>query len=176
MYVAGGAGGAGTGSDFTTIKYNPSGSQYWIIRYYGPFNRTDVATAITRDEFGTIYITGFSEIEPARMVCTTVKYNQSLISLEDYEHSTPNKIYLSQNYPNPFNHGTRKQYTLPLRAFVTIKIYNLLGEEVATLVNEEKPAGNHWVSFDGSSLPSGVYLYRITAAKYTKTKKFLVMK
>jgi len=86
------------------------------------------------------------------------------------------KYSLSQNYPNPFNPSTIISFTLARSSFVTLKIYNILGNEVTTLVNEVIPGGNHQIEFDASGLSSGVYLYTITAGDFAETKKMLLMK
>jgi hypothetical protein len=83
---------------------------------------------------------------------------------------------LRQNYPNPFNPSTTIGYELPHASRVSLKIYNVLGQEVATLVNEEKPAGVHEVRFDGSGLSSGVYFYRLRAGDFVQSKKLVVLK
>lgn len=88
----------------------------------------------------------------------------------------PAKFSLNQNYPNPFNPVTHMQYTTGSRSLVTLKIYNVLGKEVVTLVNEEKPSGEHKMVFDASALSSGVYLYTLHAASFVQTKKLLVLK
>ena len=87
-----------------------------------------------------------------------------------------NNFILKQNYPNPFNPSTRINYTIPKTSFVNLKIYNVLGKEVATLVNEIKPAGNYEVLFNGSNLASGVYFYKMEADKFSSTKKFILLK
>jgi Secretion system C-terminal sorting domain len=83
---------------------------------------------------------------------------------------------LSQNYPNPFNPTTTIRYSIPEESRVTIKVYNMLGAEVATLINENKAAGNHQIDFDGSKLASGTYVYKIQTDKYSASKKFLLLK
>ncbi len=83
---------------------------------------------------------------------------------------------LYQNYPNPFNPTTVIDYKIPRSGLVTLKIYDILGREVATLVDDEKPAGNYKVSFDGSRLSSGIYFYRIQAGDYVSVKKMILMK
>ena len=83
---------------------------------------------------------------------------------------------LSQNYPNPFNPATEIKYSLPESGFVTLKVYDMLGREASVLVNEDKTAGNYSVTFDGSSLSSGVYFYQLKAGQYTDTKKFVLLK
>ena len=87
-----------------------------------------------------------------------------------------NSFSLSQNYPNPFNPVTSIQYTVGSRKYVSIKIYDVLGNEVATLVNEEKPAGSYTVHFDGSKLSSGIYFCRLKSGSFTATKKLMLIK
>jgi hypothetical protein len=88
----------------------------------------------------------------------------------------PKEFSLKQNYPNPFNPTTRIEYTIPNVEFVTLKVYNLLGQEVSTLVNTRQGAGKYSVNFNSSSLPSGVYFYKITAGTFVSSKKMLIMK
>jgi len=85
-------------------------------------------------------------------------------------------IALYNNYPNPFNPRTSLQYAIGSRQFVTLKIYDMLGKEVATLVNEEKPAGSYEVEFNASHLSSGIYFYQLSAGLYTNVKKMIVIK
>jgi hypothetical protein len=90
----------------------------------------------------------------------------------------PGKYNLSQNYPNPFNPTTTINYVVPKRSLVIIKVYNILGKEVAALVNEEMPAGHYSIklSADKYKLSSGVYFYRMQAGDFIETKKFVLMK
>ena len=88
----------------------------------------------------------------------------------------PLKFQLDQNYPNPFNPTTTINYQLSKNGMVTLKVYDVLGSEVKTLVNEIKQPGAYKVNFDGRSLPSGVYFYRLTAGTFTQTKKLVLMK
>ena len=94
----------------------------------------------------------------------------------------PADIQLEQNYPNPFNPTTTIKYSIPsvissgARNLVTLKVYNVLGKEMATLINEEKSAGNYSVSFDASYLSSGIYFYKLQAGTYVQTKKMVLMK
>jgi fibronectin type 3 domain-containing protein len=88
----------------------------------------------------------------------------------------PEVYAISQNYPNPFNPTTSIKYQLPKNSFVTISIYDMLGREVANLVNEEQEAGYYEFSFDGSQLSSGTYIYKITAGDFTDSKKLLLVK
>ncbi len=90
--------------------------------------------------------------------------------------NNPYNFKLYQNYPNPFNPTTTIGYSVPNASHVTLKVFNLLGEEVATLVNEEKSAGKYEVRFNGSNLASGVYIYKIQAGNFWDTKKFVLLK
>ncbi len=90
--------------------------------------------------------------------------------------NVPAVFGLQQNYPNPFNPSTTIRFTLPVREYVTLKVYNLLGEEIATLVNETVDAGESMVRFDGSRLASGVYLYRLQAGSSTLTRRMTLVK
>ena len=83
---------------------------------------------------------------------------------------------LSQNYPNPFNPSTTIQYEIPKNGSVTIKVYDVLGREVKTLVNEQKSLGNYRVEFNGSKFASGVYFYQLRVGSYLSTKKMILLK
>ena len=85
-------------------------------------------------------------------------------------------FWLNQNYPNPFNPSTEIKYSIPLKSFVNIKIFNILGKEVKTLVNEIKDAGEYSINFNAGSLTSGIYFYRISAGEYTSIKKMILLK
>lgn len=94
----------------------------------------------------------------------------------EIEISQPNVFYLGQNYPNPFNPSTNIKYSIPADGNVTLKMYDILGEEVSTLVNEFQQAGTFDVVFDGSNLSSGVYYYQLTSGELTSTKKMMLTK
>jgi len=88
----------------------------------------------------------------------------------------PSSFQLSQNYPNPFNPTTTINYSIPESGFVTIKIYDVLSKEIRILVSEEKSAGIYSIKFDGSSLSSGIYFYRMQTNNFSQTKKLLLLK
>lgn len=90
--------------------------------------------------------------------------------------NAPYDFRLSQNYPNPFNPSTTIRYSIPTAEFVTLKVYDLYGQEVSTLVSEQKQEGSYSVKFDGSNLASGVYVYKLAAENFIDSKKFTLLK
>ena len=127
---------------------------------------------------------------PIGTIGLVMNFDESITNVSPRdENINPDQLYLHQNFPNPFNPSTKIKFTIPsvtLRQaqsdiHVTIKVYDVLGNEVATLVNEEKPAGEYEVIFDSHSgnvrnLPSGVYFYQLKAGGYLETKKMVLMK
>ncbi|MCH7772115.1 MAG: T9SS type A sorting domain-containing protein [Bacteroidetes bacterium] len=97
-------------------------------------------------------------------------------STENLSNILPKHFSLDQNYPNPFNPSTSIQYAVSSMQFVSLKVYDLLGREVATLVNEEKPVGNYEVEFIGDGLTSGIYFYQLRAGNYVETKKMVLLR
>ena len=83
---------------------------------------------------------------------------------------------MSQNYPNPFNPETKINFAVPNAAFVTIDVYNSLGQVVSQIISKEMNAGYYTVDFNASHLTSGIYFYRITAGEFTETKKMMLIK
>ena len=102
-----------------------------------------------------------------RATLTSVNYDQNIL---------PSKFTLMQNYPNPFNSETIISYQLSVNSFITLKVYDVLGKEAATLVNENKEAGNYSVKFDASNFTSGVYYYTIQQNEKSEIKKLILMK
>ncbi len=95
---------------------------------------------------------------------------------EDNSDNIPTSFQLKQNYPNPFNPSTVIEYSLNRRSFVVMKVYDIKGTELKTLVSEEQTPGNYRVDFDGTKLPSGIYFYRVSANGITKTKPMVLIK
>ena len=88
----------------------------------------------------------------------------------------PESFALYCNYPNPFNPTTKIRYAISQTAFTSLKVYSILGEEIATLINEEKTPGVYEVNFDAANLTSGTYLYKLQAGNFTETKKMIILK
>jgi len=98
------------------------------------------------------------------------------VGIGDVDNSIPDKFVVEQNYPNPFNPSTVISYSLPKKGLVNIKIYNSLGQEIATLVDAVQSAGIHKVNFNASKLSSGVYFYQVMSENFTQVKKMMLMK
>lgn len=104
-------------------------------------------------------------------------FQKVLVAIGRQEEGVPGAYELAQNYPNPFNPSTTIHFEIPVRSQVTLKVYNLLGQEVRTLMNnEEKGVGRYYVRFDAEGLASGAYFYRLVAGDYVETKKLLLLR
>jgi hypothetical protein len=99
-----------------------------------------------------------------------------VVSIPPGTDSQPHQWALGQNYPNPFNPRTEIQLKIEHRGLSTVKVYDLLGREVAVLMNEVKEPGTYSVEFDGGVLASGVYLYQMTSGSFTRTRKMILLK
>lgn len=104
-----------------------------------------------------------------------ITYNGGITDVEKYEHSV-NEYKLFENYPNPFNPTTKIKYSVPQSEIVIIKVYDVLGKEIKTLVNGYKQSGTNEIDFDASELASGIYFYRMISGNYLETKKMLLLR
>jgi hypothetical protein len=98
------------------------------------------------------------------------------VGIQEISGEVPGEFNLSQNFPNPFNPITSIQYSISSKQFVKLKIYDLLGREIAILVNDEKPAGTYKVEFDASQLSSGIYFYKLQSGSFVETKKMILLR
>ena len=136
-----------------------SGTTNWLTAV----SFTDTVNGIVVGENGTILRT------------TNGGGGVSFIEEQEIDENTTDYI-LRQNYPNPFNPSTTIKFTISDVRFTTLRIYDVLGNEIATLVNEEKPVDNYEVEFNGTDLPSGIYFYQLRAGSYIETKKMVLLK
>ncbi len=104
------------------------------------------------------------------------RYGQPITGVSNPTATIPSEYALLQNYPNPFNPVTKISFDLPKTGLVSLKVFDILGKEVATLVNEVKNPGSYIVDFDGASLSSGVYFYRLETNGFTSVKKMMLIK
>jgi len=108
-------------------------------------------------------------------------FKTGVLGIDEGNNVYPEELKLFQNYPNPFNPITKIKFSIPnvassINLSTTLKVYDILGEEVVTLVNKPQFAGNYEVSFDGSYLSSGIYLYQIQAGDYSDVKKMILLR
>ena len=122
------------------------------------------------------YFTSNSSHEDNGWYIDDVRIEGIITSITDDQNEIPAEFSLSQNYPNPFNPTTSIRYAIPKPGFVTLKVYDVLGREVTTLVNAEKSAGSYEINFDASELTSGIYFYSVSAGSFTETKKMVLLK
>ena len=132
---------------------------------------------------GILYVAGSFLYSVQNADYLILKYS-SVTGLEDEEDLIINNYILDQNYPNPFNPTTKIRYSIPnvigsetkQSQIVSLKIFDVLGKQVASLVDKEQPAGSYDVDFNSSGLTSGVYFYKLQAGSYSQTKKMLLLK
>jgi hypothetical protein len=159
-----------------TLKYDSSGNRLWETTFSIAPNAIDEGQFIAVNDSGCVYIGG-SSVTTNGLDYLVIKYRQdSGTSVKEPVRTFPFSFALAQNFPNPFNPKTTIKYTVPSSQFVTLKVYGVLGNEVATLVNNFQQAGSQSVEFDASSLSSGVYFYRLSAGIHVDTKKLILLK
>ena len=183
--------------DFTTIKNVEYVDEYWLdeAQLYGwltagTIDETYTSTAgpltvigcgstplapaaSTAFYFAVAFAASVDAITTALADAETI-YG-TLTSVEEIA-GVPVEYNVSQNYPNPFNPTTKINFSIPQSEYVNLKVYNVIGQEVATLVNKELNAGNYSVDFNAENLSSGIYMYTINAGSYTITKKMMLVK
>jgi len=116
----------------------------------------------------------FSPITPS--IHKPIRFNILYTAVEENGTDLPKSFVLKQNYPNPFNPTTTIRYTTPKSSTVSLKIINLIGQEITSLVHETQPAGEYEVQWNAGNLPSGVYICRFQAGEFVETKKLLLIK
>lgn len=146
------------------LKYDPNGNTTWRFRE----SNLGIASSLVIDDNRSVYI---SYITSDSLI--TAKYNQVATNVVNEKQSVTTFV-LSQNYPNPFNPTTHFQLTIADLRFVSLKIYDILGREVATLVNEAMKPGTYSVEWNASRFASEVYFYRLQAGNFVETKKMLL--
>lgn len=172
--------------NFTTPFYWTSGQNILIEVCYNNSFYTNNSTINATPSAGLMV--GYSADLPSGDGCIAAWTANSLpyranvcllnfpIGIGNINTGIPNKFNLSQNYPNPFNPNTKIDYSIPKKGFVSLKIFDILGREIKTLVNENKTVGNYSIDFNGTEFPSGVYFYKLTCNDFTDVKKMILIK
>jgi len=156
----------GYGFSSDSIMYTTDGGENWSSKSIGDTLQLNSIHFVDEN-------IGWAVGENGTILYTTTG---GVVSVEGETNSIPNKYNLTQNYPNPFNPSTKIKCTIPQTSNVVIKVFDILGNEIETLVNEEKPAGTYEITWYSEGLPSGVYFYRLQAGSFVKTKKMILMK
>jgi hypothetical protein len=164
----------------TFPQYSPFRIQYKYGANWGLASNTggnDNENSVGNDHFITL---------SSQLVSGTVRntfgvmgdhtLDQVVLDVKEIGNGVPESYTLDQNYPNPFNPTTNIRFSIPETGLVTLKVYNALGQEIATLLNEEKNAGSYEYNFNASDLTSGIYFYKIMSNNYTATKKMILIK
>ena len=110
------------------------------------------------------------------ITANSTSYNSALLTSVEQISGLPQNFNLTQNFPNPFNPSTKIEYSIPEESFVQLKVYDILGNEIATLINEEQSAGSYRADFSGANLSSGLYIAKLQAGHYSKTIKMTLLK
>jgi hypothetical protein len=171
-------------SDMATVMYDLStGELVDSVVYNGPTNGKDVANDVKVDSSGNAYVTGFSSVNPGHLTfcppatVKTLKYNFNALRKQNRTNNiVPGVFILHQNYPNPFNPSTTIKFDISKSSNVKLVVYNILGQQIATLMNEYKKSGNYQIVFSMPKLSSGVYFYVLTAGSYRDVKKMVLIK
>jgi len=174
VYITGYSKGNGTDYDYATIKYSSAGAQLWVERYNGPTGNVDEPKSIAVDGSGFVYVSGRSRSATGFDIAT-IKYAQT-IGIQNIGSEIPASFTLGQNYPNPFNPKTNIALKIAKSGFVSMKVYDISGKEVAVLVNEVLSAGVYNVDFNASLLASGTYFYRLETDGFSDVKKMVLVK
>ncbi len=181
VYVTGIVGdGVGNPQNMVTIGYNSAGVQQWVQTYNGTGNEFDSGNALAVDNQGNVYVTGGSD-NASNTDYYTIKYS-SAIGIQPISTEIPNKFSLEQNYPNPFNPSTKIRFDISGTSVTQtfLSVYDILGREVAILVNEQLKPGIYEVEWSavggGNKFSSGIYFYTLQAESFIYTKKMLIVK
>lgn len=158
-----------------TVKYKSDGSIGWIKEFHGN-NNSDGGIAIVLDRNNNIYVTGNSYDSAYKWGIMSIKYSQT-VGINGINSNISDKYFLSQNYPNPFNSFSNIRFQIPKNSHVILKVFDMLGKEIITLINSKLNSGEYELSFDGSSQSSGIYFYSLYVDGYLiDTKKLVLLK
>ena len=160
---------------YSLIKYDVNGIFQWFTGYSVVEHPEDFANSVSADNAGNIILTGMSIDSVNDYDIVTIKYSQSVGICENTS-VIPENHFLNQNYPNPFNPVTQLEFGISNPGLVSLKVYDILGKEVTSLVNEKLSSGIYSVAFDGTRLPSGIYFYSLKTENFTDTKRMLLVK
>ncbi len=163
----------GSNNPDTTMDYFLEGETKW-----SGFGRGSTLGDINGDGYDDFFILAYYYPDVNNPLGKIYVYSMKkiLVDVNDENEQYPKKFSLEQNYPNPFNPTTTINYSVRENGFVQLKVYDVLGKEIATLVKEEKSAGNYSVKFNGNNLPSGVYFYTLRVNNFVQSRKMVLLR
>lgn len=162
-------------AELVSVKYDPNGSQVWAVSYSDAASSSNIGWSIAVDDENNVYVGAQSVGNSSSWDYLTVKYRQVITGVSNRK-PYPDNFILYQNYPNPFNPNTTIAYQLNHPSPVLLQVFNSLGQQVGTLVNEIQSPGSHHIQFDGSNISSGMYYYRIEVNGFAHQKSMLLIK
>jgi len=162
--------------DIWLVKTDSNGDTTWTKKL-GGFSH-DKGTSVEQISDGGYIVTGYGRLPGSfREDILLVRFDpEDPTSVDDIESINVSSYNLEQNYPNPFNPTTNIQFGVSSKQFVSLKVYDVLGNEIATLVDEEKPRGSYEVNFNATELTSGIYFYQLIAGTFVQTKKMILLR
>ncbi|HEX2787875.1 MAG TPA: SBBP repeat-containing protein [Ignavibacteria bacterium] len=175
VYLGGHSWIVGQEYNYNVVCFKPDGEFFWSILYNGPRNKTELMYDMILLNNRYIYVTGYSMGNTSMNDYATVKYSQQ-VGINIVSSQTPSSYKLYQNYPNPFNPSTKIAFDLPKRDFVSLKLYDVTGKEVKTLLNADMNIGKYEYELNASDLNSGIYFYTLITSSFKETKKMLLVK
>lgn len=170
VYISCATARSGGGVNLAVVKYDNNGNQQWIAEYQRN-SQVNEAYDMTVDKNNNVLITGKTGND-----FTTIKFSQIISNIISEPSELVKDFKLMQNYPNPFNPSTKIEFEMPASAFVTLKVYDVLGKEITVLINQTLHQGKHSIDFSGSHLASGIYFYRLETDRSIETKKMFLLK
>ncbi|MEW6506106.1 MAG: T9SS type A sorting domain-containing protein [Bacteroidota bacterium] len=151
------------------IEIPPKDSALFVFCFIVPITKMGYSTEMWSD---SLFIFNNSNNKPIETIAV---FHDILLDIDDNQ-EFPTTYNLFQNYPNPFNPTTRIKYSIPNSEKVLLKVYDVLGREVETLLNKYETAGTHEIEFNGINLTSGLYFYKITSGNYSETRKMILLR
>lgn len=174
VYVTGTFQGSGTGYDYLTCRYDAStGALKWAKTENGSSSGNDWGIGMVVTDTNNVFVTGAANF--GTLDFYTLRYTEP-VGIIPISHNVPKNFALSQNYPNPFNPGTTIRFDVAKSSFVNLSVYDILGREVTTLVNEQVPVGTYEVKWNPAGNSSGIYFYKMITSGMTLTKKMIFNK
>ncbi len=162
-------------ADFVVVKYDEMGNDQWAVRYNSAAGFGDMPYKIVFDELDNFYLFG-SSYTGNGSVFTTLKYSQIPTAIKEPNTGFADEFKLFQNYPNPYNNITTIGYTIQEKCDVSLKIYNIKGQQVAELVSGEIQPGTYQVNWNSKGQSSGMYFYRLQAGEFKDIRKLVLIK